>query len=62
MLEYEVIWGHIEFLFFNASLIEKREALGIKIGVLNDINILAYGRFTDSTCETLSRAHDACTK
>jgi len=55
----------ILFLFFNASLIEKCEALGIKIGVLDfvdDINILAYGRFTEATCETLSKAHDACTK
>ncbi len=53
----------ILFLFFNASLIEKCEALGIKIGVLgfvDDINILAYGRTTESTSETLSRAHDAC--
>lgn len=55
----------ILFLFFNASLIEKCEALGIKIGVLgfvDDINILAYDRSTESTCETLSRAHDACTE
>ncbi len=53
----------ILFLFFNASLIEKCEALGIKIGVLgfvDDINILAYGRSTEETCRTLSKAHDAC--
>jgi len=55
----------ILFLFFNASLIEKCEALGIKIGVLDfvdDINILAYGRSTEETCKTLSKAHDACTE
>ncbi len=53
----------ILFLFFNASLIEKCEALGIKIEVLgfvDDINILAYGRFTEETCRTLSKAHDPC--
>jgi len=53
----------ILFLFFNASLIEKYEALGIKIEVLgfvDDINILAYDRFTEETCRTLSKAHDVC--
>ncbi len=43
----------ILFLFFNASLIEKCEALKIKIEVLdfiNDINILVYDRFTDFFC------------
>jgi len=55
----------ILFLFFNASLIEKCEALGIKIGVLgfvNDINILAYGRFIEEICKTLSKAHDVCSE
>jgi len=54
----------IFFLFFNVSLIEKSEALEIKIEILNfvnDINILIYDRFTESICETLSRAHDVCT-
>ncbi len=54
----------IFFLFFNVSLIEKCEALEIKIEILNfvnDINILIYNRFTESICETLSRAHDVCT-
>ncbi len=54
----------IFFLFFNASLIEKCKALEIKIEILNfinDINILIYDKFTESICETLSRAHDVCT-
>ncbi len=55
----------ILFLFFNASLIEKCEALKIKIKVLdfiNDINILTYNRFIEEICRTLSRAHDICAK
>ncbi len=55
----------ILFLFFNASLIEKCEALEIKIEVLdfvNDINILIYDRITESICESLSQVHDVCTK
>ncbi len=55
----------ILFLFFNASLIEKCEALRIKIEVLdfvNDINILVYDRFTEEICKTLSKAHDVCAK
>ncbi len=55
----------ILFLFFNASLIEKYEALKIKIEVLNfvnDINILVYDRFTEEICKTLSKAHDVCVK
>jgi len=55
----------ILFLFFNASLIEKCEALKIKIEVLdfiNDINILVYDRFTEEICRTLSKAHDICVK
>ncbi len=54
----------ILFLFFNASLIEKCEALEIKIKILdfiNDINILIYDRFIESICETLSKAHNICT-
>ncbi len=53
----------ILFLFFNISLIEKCEALEIKIEVLNfvnDINILIYNKFTESICKTLSKAHDIC--
>ncbi len=53
----------ILFLFFNISLIEKCKALEIKIKILdfiNDINILIYDRFTESICETLSKAHDVC--
>ncbi len=55
----------ILFLFFNASLIEKCKALKIKIEVLdfvNDINILAYDRFIEEICRTLSRVHDICAK
>jgi len=55
----------ILFLFFNASLIEKCEALEIKIEVLdfvNDINILIYDKITESICKLLSQAHDVCTK
>ena len=55
----------ILFLFFNASLIKKCEALKIKIEVLNfvdDINILVYDRFTEEICKTLSKAHDVCAK
>ena len=54
----------ILFLFFNASLIEKCEALEIKIEIfnfINDINILIYNRFIESICKTLSRAHNVCT-
>ncbi len=55
----------IFFLFFNVSLIEKCKALRIKIEVLNfvnNINILAYNRFIEEICRTLSRAHDVCMK
>ncbi len=55
----------ILFLFFNASLIKKCEALRIKIKVLdfiNDINILVYNRFIKEICKTLSKAHDVCVK
>ncbi len=55
----------ILFLFFNVSLIEKCEALRIKIEVLdfiNDINILIYDRFTEEICRTLSKIHNVCVK
>ncbi len=55
----------ILFLFFNASLIEKCKALKIKIKVLNfvnDINILAYDKFIEEICRTLSKVHDVCAK
>jgi len=55
----------ILFLFFNVSLIEKCEALKIKIEVLdfiNNINILVYNRFTEEICKTLSKAHNVCAK
>jgi len=52
----------ILFLFFNASLIEKCEALRIKIKVLNfvnDINILAYDRFIKAIVTSVSRLKKA---
>ncbi len=55
----------IFFLFFNASLIEKCEALKIKIEMLNfinDINILVYDKFTKEICRILSKAHNICAK
>ncbi len=55
----------ILFLFFNVSLIEKCEALKIKIKVLNfvnDINILTYNKFIKEICKTLSRMHNICAK
>ncbi len=55
----------ILFLFFNASLIKKCEALKIKIKVLdfiNDINILVYDKFTEEICRTLSKIHNICAK
>ncbi len=55
----------ILILFFNASLIEKCKALKIKIEVLdfvNDINILAYNKFIEEICRTLSRIHDVYAK
>ncbi len=61
----ESLISSILFLFFNASLIKKCEALEIKIKVLdfiNDINILIYDKITESICKTLSQAHDICAK
>ncbi len=55
----------IFFLFFNVNLIEKCKALKIKIEVfdfINDINILAYDRFIEEICRTLSRMHNVCAK
>ncbi len=55
----------ILFLFFNASLIKKCKALRIKIEVLdfvNDINILAYDKFIEEICRTLSKVHNVCAK
>ncbi len=55
----------ILFLFFNASLIKKCKTLRIKIEMfnfVNDINILAYDRFIEEICKTLSRMHNICAK
>ncbi len=55
----------ILFLFFNASLIEKCNALKIKIEVLdfiNNINILAYDKFIEEISRTLSKVHDVYAK
>ncbi len=55
----------ILFLFFNVSLIKKCKALRIKIKVfdfVNDINILAYDKFIEEICKTLSRVHNVCAK
>ncbi len=64
-ISHRFLISSIFFLFFNASLIEKCEALKIKIKVLdfvNDINILVYDRFTEEICRTLSKTHDVCAK
>ena len=64
-ISQEFFISSILFLFFNASLIEKCEALEIKIEVLdfvNNINILIYDKITESICKLLSQAHDVCTK
>ena len=64
-ISQEFLISLILFLFFNASLIEKCEALKIKIEVLdfvNDINILVYDRFIEEICKTLSKIHDVCMK
>ncbi len=62
---HKFLISSILFLFFNASLIEKCEALEIKIKVLdfvNDINILIYDKITESICKSLSWAHDVYAK
>jgi len=60
-ISQEFFISSIFFLFFNVSLIEKCEALKIKIEVLNfidNINILVYDRFIEEICKTLSKTHD----
>jgi len=55
----------ILFLFFNASLIKKYEALKIKIKVINfinDINILTYNKLIEEICKILSKAYDVYAK
>ena len=57
-ISQESLISSILFLFFNASLIKKCEALRIKIKVLNfinNINILAYNRFIEEICKILSK-------
>jgi len=52
-------------LFFNVSLIEKYEALKIKIKMLdfvNDINILIYNRFIELICKILIKIHNVYAK
>ncbi len=64
-ISQEFFISSIFFLFFNISLIEKCEALKIKIEVLNfinDINILAYDRFIEEICKILSKIHNICVK
>ena len=64
-ISQEFLISSILFLFFNISLIEKCEALRIKINVLNfinDINILVYNKFIEEICKTLSKTHDVCAK
>ncbi len=64
-ISQESFISSILFLFFNVSLIEKCEALRIKIKVLNfvnDINILAYDRFIEEICKTLSKTYDVYVK
>ena len=55
----------ILFLFFNAKLIKGCEKLEIKafpVEFVNNVNILAYKRFTADTCKTLSKVYDVCAK
>ena len=55
----------ILFLFFNAELVKGCEKLKIKVfpvKFVDDVNILAYKRFTADTYKTLSKAHDVCAK
>ncbi len=64
-ISQEFFISSIFFLFFNVSLIEKCEALKIKIEVLNfvdNINILVYDRFIEEIFKTLSKTHDVCAK
>lgn len=53
----------ILFLFYNGPLLEKIERAGLRvtpIGYADDINLLAYGRSTRDTCDTLTKAHKIC--
>jgi len=64
-ISHKFLISLILFLFFNVSLIEKCKTLRIKIKVLdfvNDINILAYDKFIEEICKTLSKVHDICAK
>ncbi len=64
-ISQEYFISSIFFLFFNVSLIEKCEALRIKIKVLNfinDINILIYDKFIEEICKILSKTYNICAK
>jgi exonuclease III len=53
------------FLFFNGPLIEscRQSNLPLQIGgFVDDIHLLAYGKNTNITCETLQKAHKLCAK
>lgn len=55
----------ILFLFFNADLVEICDNLNLtatEVGFVDDINILAYGKSTQTNCNTLRYAHDECIK
>lgn len=51
------------FLFYNAELIEncgKGDSRLDRIGFVDDMNIVAFGRSTEGNCRRLERAHEQC--
>lgn len=53
----------ILFLFYNAELIEecgKHDSRLDRIGFVDDMNMVAFGRSTEDNCRRLERAHDRC--
>lgn len=55
----------ILFLFYNAELIEQCGETNSRldrIGFVDDMNIVAFGRSTEDNCRRLERAHEQCTR